>query len=262
MKSVLASLGIAGILIAGFVHAARFTPQTQKLLDARHLPKAIVADQPATASDPSASDSSATVPAAIGLSTPDQSTPDPQNQPMVIMVSPLAKWLARSNSAKPGVEETSAETPQPADRAAPSSAGGHSVTARNRTLSPPQGIAPFILHKTFTVSNSVNFPFEIPAHAMNAHLRGNYHSSNPQESTDSADKGADVGLLLMNEEQYADFAKHGSAEVLMSLDPSREQNVNFSIPISGDQPAKYYVVFRNTPREGKKTVQADFKVDF
>jgi hypothetical protein len=261
MKSVLASLGIAGILIAGFVHAARFTPQTQKLLDARHLPKTIVGDQPTTASDPSAPDSSATVPAAIGL-TPDQSTPGPQNQPMVVMVSPLAQWMARSNSAKPGPEETSAETPQPPDRAAPSSAGGHSVTAHNHAVSPPQVIAPFILHKTFAVSNSVNFPFEIPAHVMNAHLRGNYHSSNPQESTDSADKGADVALLLMNEEQYADFANHGSAEVLMSLDPSREQNVNFSLPISSDQPAKYYVVFRNTSREGKKTVQADFKVHF
>ena len=262
MKSVLPWLCVAGILIVGFVHGTRFTPLIQKLLDAKHLPKTIVADQPATAPDPSASDSSATVPAMLGLSTPDQSTPGPQNQPMVIMVSPLAQWMAKSNSAKPGPEETSAETPQPVDRAAPSSAGGPSVTARNRAVSSPQVIAPFILHKTFAVSNSVNFPFEIPAHAMNAHLRGNYRSSNPQESGFSAEQGADVALLLMNEEQYADFAKHGSAEVLLSLDPSREQNVNFSLPISGDQPAKYYVVFRNNPREGKTTVQADFKVDF
>jgi hypothetical protein len=38
--------------------------------------------------------------------------------------------------------------------------------------------------------------------------------------------------------------------------------VNFNLPASRDLPVKYYLVFRNEPREGKKIVQADFKVDF
>jgi hypothetical protein len=58
------------------------------------------------------------------------------------------------------------------------------------------------------------------------------------------------------------FTKDGSADVLLDLDPSHDQNVNFSLPVSGDLPAKYYLVFRNNPREGKKIVQADFKIDF
>jgi hypothetical protein len=44
--------------------------------------------------------------------------------------------------------------------------------------------------------------------------------------------------------------------------PSHDQEVNFGLPASQNHPAKFYLVFRNNPSEGKKIVQADFTVDF
>lgn len=257
MKSVFASLIFAGILIAGFIHGTNFIPHIPKLGVTQHFEKSFPADKSASASDPSAIGLAPTGPSMSG-----QSASGPAGQPMVIMVSPLAHWMQASNSAKPGPDEASAETPEPANRVVNFSADSRPVVIHNRIAPSPLEGSPFLLHKTFAVSNSVNFPFDVPAHTVNAHLRGNYRSFISQQSIQSSDKNADIAFLLMNDEQYAMFTKDGSADGLLDLDPSHDQNVNYSLPVSGDLPAKYYLVFRNNPREGKKIVQADFKIDF
>jgi len=61
---------------------------------------------------------------------------------------------------------------------------------------------------------------------------------------------------------YNGFLSGRSADVLVSLEPSHEQDVNLGLPASRDQPVKYYLVFRNDSHEGRKIVKADFKVDF
>ena len=66
----------------------------------------------------------------------------------------------------------------------------------------------------------------------------------------------------MNEEQHAEFVSGGADDVLLSLNSSHHQEVNFALPASQNQPLKFYLVFRNPPGESKKIVQADFAVDF
>lgn len=171
--------------------------------------------------------------------------PGPANQKMVTMVGPLAEWMGDSTEAKPA-EERHAGKPHPSDHIALSPVGSSTVVVR----------------KTFGISTAVNFPFEIPAHAVTAQLRGTYRSFVAQQSVQASDETADVAFLLMNEEQYATFIKGGSPDVLMNLEPSHAQDVNFGLPASRELPVKYHLVFRNNPGEGKKIIQADFHVDF
>jgi hypothetical protein len=46
------------------------------------------------------------------------------------------------------------------------------------------------------------------------------------------------------------------------VEASHNETVNFGLPASMDQTVKYYLVFRSSSGEGKKTVEANFKVDF
>ena len=120
-----------------------------------------------------------------------------------------------------------------------------------------------ILHKTFSLTTTASFPFEIPAHAVTPHLHGNYKSFVKQISADASDDSANVDFLILKEDQYADFVHGHAGEALFSADASHDQDVDFSLPASQDQPQKYYLVFRSSPGgSARKIVQADFTVDF
>jgi hypothetical protein len=136
------------------------------------------------------------------------------------------------------------------------------VLPMDRVAASPSG-SQTILHKAFSVTTSASFPFEIPAHAAMPHLHGNYKSFVKQISADASDESANVDFLILKEDQYADFMHGHAGEALFSADASHDQDVDFSLPASQDQPQKYYLVFRNSPGgPAKKIVQADFRVDF
>jgi hypothetical protein len=125
----------------------------------------------------------------------------------------------------------------------------------------PVGTDQNVLQKTFTLKSSVVFPFEIPAHAVRPHLHGMYTSfvGNVHGESGSA---ADVDFLVLNEDQYGDFQDHRPSEALFSVEASHNQAVNFDLPASMDQAAKYYLVFRSSSGGAKKVVEANFKVDY
>lgn len=119
-----------------------------------------------------------------------------------------------------------------------------------------------VLRKTFTLSATANFPFEVPAQAVQARLHGNYKSFVTQVGIQASDDSANVEFMILTEDQFAAFSHGRAGEALFSADASHDQDVNVSLPPSQDQPRKYYLVFRNTPGQAKKLVQADFTADF
>ncbi|MFY9947902.1 MAG: hypothetical protein WAK27_04340, partial [Candidatus Sulfotelmatobacter sp.] len=136
------------------------------------------------------------------------------------------------------------------------------VAPRERVAASPSG-SQTILHKTFSLTTTASFPFEIPAHAVTPHLHGNYKSFVKQISADASDDSENVDFLILKEDQYADFVHGHAGEALFSADASHDQDVDFSLPASQDQPQKYYLVFRSSPGgSARKIVQADFTVDF
>jgi hypothetical protein len=137
------------------------------------------------------------------------------------------------------------------------------VAPSNYVAPLPVGTTQTILHKTFPVTTSVKFSFDVPARAAMPHLHGTYKSFVAQLTVQSSDAAANIDFLILNEDQYADFTQGHSGEALFSADASHDQDVTLSLPASQDQPKKYYLVFRNTPAGApKKLVQADFTVDF
>jgi hypothetical protein len=137
------------------------------------------------------------------------------------------------------------------------------VLPMDRVTASPASSSQSVLHKSFPVTSSAVFPFEIPAHIVMPHLHGNYKSFVKQLAVQADDDSANVDFLILSEAQYADFIHGHAGEALFSADASHDQEVNFSLPASQDQPQKYYLVFRNSPGGStKKIVQADFTVDF
>jgi hypothetical protein len=174
-----------------------------------------------------------------------ETTPLSASDKTVTMVSPLEQLMEGAKADKPA-ENRAPRKVVPSDLIAPS----------------PVGTSGVILHKTFSVATAATFSFLIPAHAATPQLHGRYRSFIRQAGNQSSEEAADIAFLLMNEEQYADVLSGQPVDVLFSVDASDDQEINFGLPASQNHPAKFYLVFRNRPSEGKKTVQADFTVDF
>lgn len=176
-----------------------------------------------------------------------QSQPQDPIQPTVV-VSPLATFMEKANPFHHAPEPAPlSRKPSPSDHIAPS----------------PVGTSAAIVHKSFSVISAAKFPFEVPPHAASPQLKGSYRSFVQQSGGQSSDEGADMDLLLMNDQQYADFLHGGTPDVIYSVDSSHDQDVSFGLPSTMNQPAQYYLVFRTSAhRPGKTEVQADFRVDF
>jgi hypothetical protein len=149
----------------------------------------------------------------------------------------------------------------------PNSETSHSIarkpSASDHVGDSPVGTSAAILHRAFRVSGVVDLPFDIPAHAASPQLHGTYRSFLQQEGAASSDSSADVEFLLMSEPQYADFLANRPGDALFSADSAHNGEINFNLPPTLARAAKYYLVFRNSsPRDGKKVVQADFRVDY
>jgi hypothetical protein len=173
-----------------------------------------------------------------------ETTPSASDK-LVSAVSPLEQLMEGAKADKPA-EDRAPRKLVPSDLIAPS----------------PVGTSGVILHKTFSVATAATFSFLIPAHAATPQLHGRYQSFIRQAGNQSSEEAADITFVLMNEQQHADFLSGQPADVLFSVDASHDQEVNFGLPTSQNQPATFYLVFRNSPREGKKIVHADFMVDF
>jgi len=168
-------------------------------------------------------------------------------QKMVTITGPMADYMSHQ-------QPSSVETLQPIS---------HKPVASDHVGGSPVGTSEAILHSTFSVKNAVDLPFEIPAHAANAQLRGTYRSFVQKNGAPSSDSTAEVEFLLFNEQQYADFLNGRPSDALFSADSAHEGEANCSLPPTLSHAAKYHLVFRNSSRtEGKKIVQADFRVDF
>lgn len=224
MRAALNLLIIGGLLTAAFVHYGNRIPQLKQLS---------VFQQAKDKDTDSAGEKDPATTTAPGK--------------LVTMISPLQQLMGEGdpNSEKPSENHTPWRAHK-GDLIAPS----------------PVGTSGVILHKTFSVATAVGFSFLIPAHAATPQLHGHYRGFAHQEGIQRGDESADIAFLLMNEEQHADFAGGHPADALLSLDASHDQEVNFGLPSSQDQPARFYLVFRNVPGESKKIVQADFSVDF
>jgi hypothetical protein len=137
------------------------------------------------------------------------------------------------------------------------------IPSTDRVAPSPANSNQTVLRETFSISTSASFPFEIPPHTAMPHLHGNYKSFVKQLGAQANDDGGNVDFLILTADQYADFTHGRAVESLFSADSSHDQDVSVSLPITQDQPRRYYLIFRNPPGDKtKKLVQAEFTLDF
>jgi len=157
----------------------------------------------------------------------------------------VAPWIALMRGGEQSEPEHAPGKPHPLDHIAAS----------------PVGASNSILHKTFALGSLAKFSFEIPSHAATPHLHGTFRSF--LQAAQSSDESGNVDFLVLNQQQYGELASGRRSEALFSAEATHDQEVNLGLPVSQDQPQKYYLVFRNSSREeGRKLVEANFTVDF
>lgn len=240
MRAALGSLISLGLLIAAFVYYGNRLPHFKQ----DSIEQSVEAEANAEAKN---ADSK-------GIDTkqldPDELIKNPRK--VMAVDGPLARWMkdSKSDSTSDGDFDDTTEKRPPWE-----------AHANDHIAPSPVGISGVILRKTFSINKGVSFAFTIPAHAATPQLHGTFHSSAPARQ-DSSGENADIAFLLLNQEQYDGFLHGRLGDSLVEVDSSHNQDVNFGLPASLNQPVTYYLVFTNNPREGRKTVQADFKVDF
>jgi hypothetical protein len=133
----------------------------------------------------------------------------------------------------------------------------------NQVSSAPAEAPRHFLHKSFKVDTYVKFPFDVPAHAFNPKLQGSFKSYLAGKSPDSGDDSSNVDFLLMNAEEFDDFAHNRSSAVRYSIGAAHRQDVDYSLPATLEDPVKYFIVFRNSGVNAPpRMVDADFTLSF
>lgn len=135
------------------------------------------------------------------------------------------------------------------------------IVASDHVSDSPVGTGTAVLHKTFYLANTLDVPFQVPAHAASPHLLGTFRSYAQHAGEPASDMTANVDFLLLNEQQHADLLNGHPVEAVFSAEDAHDQEVNFLMPATFNQAASYFLVFRNSS-PGKKVVHADFHVDF
>ena len=128
------------------------------------------------------------------------------------------------------------------------------------TANPPKNF----LHQTFEVQGYKAFEIEVPSHAARPRVHGTFQSFVKNDTGSMvSNESANLDLVLLNEEEFAEFRKGRQGTATYTLDPAYDQMVDCALASTMDQPRTYYLVFRNSPGGPKsKFVKADFTASF
>jgi|SRR5271154_6971044 len=121
-----------------------------------------------------------------------------------------------------------------------------------------------VVHGVFSLGKYEQFAFVVPPHQAYPRLHGDFRSFTKRRDPEStSDKTADVGLMLLNEQEFNDFLQGHPGSTTFELDPAHDQTVDWRVPITYEQPQQYHLVFSNS-NGGPKTkfVKAEFTISF
>jgi hypothetical protein len=121
-----------------------------------------------------------------------------------------------------------------------------------------------VVHGVFSLTKYEQFAFVIPPHQGFPKLHGDFRSfTKRRDPESSSDNTADIGLMLLNEQEFNDFLQGRPGSTTYELIPAHDQTVDWQVPHTLDQSQQYHLVFSNA-NGGTKTkfVKADFTISF
>jgi len=121
-----------------------------------------------------------------------------------------------------------------------------------------------IVQKTFSVQKYESFEVTIPAHCLHPRLHGNFKSFRyGEQGNRTSDEAANVDVLLLDEQQLKDFTNGPGEETTRSAQNTHDQQINWALPASFDNPRRFYLIFNNASGKPKnKIVDADLTLSF
>lgn len=121
-----------------------------------------------------------------------------------------------------------------------------------------------LVHGVFPVTKYAQFAFVVPANEGYPRLHGGFRAFTNRRNPDStSDQTADVGLMLLNDQEFNDFQHGRPGSTTYELTPAHDQAVDWRVPNTNDQPQQYHLVFSNSDGGAKtKFVKADFTITF
>jgi hypothetical protein len=135
------------------------------------------------------------------------------------------------------------------------------VTPMARSATPPEQ---HVVQKTFTVQKYESFEMTIPPHCLHPRLHGNFKSFHfGEQGNRLSDEAANIDALLLDEQQFNDFSRGPLEETARSAQNTHDQQIDWALPSSFENPRKYYLVFNNATGKPKtKLVDADLTLSF
>jgi hypothetical protein len=120
----------------------------------------------------------------------------------------------------------------------------------------------FTLHKSFAMTESSKFDFQVPPHVAIPKFSGTFHAYIKDAATSKAtDQPGDVDFLLLNQDQYVAYQQGGAGDALDSAPKSSAHGSSVILSPTFNDPQTYYIVFRNSSPD-PKIVETDFTADF
>jgi len=119
------------------------------------------------------------------------------------------------------------------------------------------------LHEVFPISDYASFAFVVPPYQVNPRLHGHFRSFTRKglHSVSQSEKTAAVDLMVLNQQEFDDFAHGRPGGATYELDSAQNRTVDFVVPTAHDRPETYHLVFLNRART-TKMVDADFTATF
>jgi len=121
-----------------------------------------------------------------------------------------------------------------------------------------------VVQKTFPVQKYESFEMTIPPHCLHPRLHGSFKSFHfGEQGNRLSDEAANVDALLLDEQQFTYFAKGPLDETTRSAQNTHDQQIDWALPSSFDNPRKFYLIFNNATGKPKtKMVDADLTLSF
>ncbi len=153
--------------------------------------------------------------------------------------------------------DATSEAPKPEGEDAPRAVPTPQAAASIDHIMQPSSQGPgHFLRKRFSVTEYHGFEFEVPAHALHPELRGSFKSS-----VSGGGRDANVQVLLLDEQEFNNFARGEEGTVTFQTDPSDDGEVDWALNSPLFVAQKYFLIFRNaSPHRRNKSVYADFTV--
>ena len=176
--------------------------------------------------------------------------------PIATVVGPMAAWQKRAeakqaqaakeaDAAKAPMLKPVSQKPQPED---------HVLVSASPDPS-------HFLHKIFAVRTYSEFTFVVPPNMLNPKLHGNFRSFIKGDAP-TGSKTADVDVLLLNEQEFNEFANGRRGDATYELDSAHNQAVDYAVPPTHDRAQPYHLVFCNPAGSKPRLVDADFTISF